>query len=943
MKKESIAIFNPQDPLEQGIQEAYHSRYGRYTIMGETKAVVQAIIGYPHILPTFIRHPESVSNALFADKLADNVYVPCHQLELRQILRSKTIISEGGVLGVPYSTAMKLFRSYEIFLVFDRAKIKPVHDLDGIIVFDRVVEIGNALVKVLTTERLDSVHARQTQRIVKEEHPLVDVYPASELPGIAASSTELIKAAQIRQQKYVINIPALGITDELHSADNPREAVNIALYKRWRATKNPHRDPKFTVQYWEQSGFWEGIVRPANQKHAQVTEQQVHLTPKEQQIFQLLLQVNQKYNLGLTFRVAGGWVRDKLLNKDSDDIDIALDKMTGAQFGDYLMKELGHGGHVIKANPDQSKHLETMTISIYDQQVDFVNLRSETYGDSRIPQMRIGSPKEDAERRDLTINALFYNVNTGQVEDYTGHGVEDLKSMTLRTPLDPVKTFMDDPLRILRMLRFYSRYDGSQIDPASIEAMKRPDVQDALKAKVSPERIYKEWQKMFAGAQPSAALRILQSTGLWDKVFAVPEMQGFSPFTMDQNSPYHKDNVFDHTLNVIDEYKKILEADGAGKDEQARQLMAAFFHDLGKLDPKIKGIKEKAEGQVHSTYHGHEDVSAVMSRAILSALKASNEEIAEIEKVVQYHMVPHQENLSDKYLRKLLRDLGMNLLSRIVQHAKADAMASTPGRDVSQYDTLLNRVRTLQPSAPVGNVRKPVLSGDVIMAEFPGLQPKSGYIRDIQNRLQEMKDENPNLTDEQALVAVRQMKPEIEQLYGMQSKTIQQASWYNLLKESAQLKTAEAERLCGTIRKRLIGLYDERPTLIIDIGETQYKVRLAGDGTQEDTLESLLGKKICAIGIVHDGTFTVSKFNVVSTSPEGAEVLMKREKAQEMLPYNEGDRVRKRQVGVAFKPIKGTVKKIDNNLMYIKWDDVEDMEVFKVTDTVAIHALIEKL
>ena len=420
---------------------------------------------------------------------------------------------------------------------------------------------------------------------------------------------------------------------------------------------------------------------------------QVTPNETEKKIFDLLLQVNQKYQLGLTFRVAGGWVRDKALGKESDDIDIALDKMTGAQFGQYLRQEVGRAGNVIKANPEQSKHLETMTINLHGQDIDFVNLRSERYDtSSRIPVMQIGTPQEDAERRDLTINSLFYNVNTGQVEDFTGKGVQDLQTMTLRTPLEPVKTFMDDPLRILRLLRFLSRYQGSKVDPAALEAMRQPDVQQALKQKVSSERVLTEWMKMFAGSQQTTALRILHDTGLWQTLFG-EHLKGTAPFTMDQKNKWHVDNVFEHTLKVVAGYDSILRADGAGDEERAKALCAAFFHDLGKLCPEIIGIKEHVEREVYQmeyeggppvgddsythSYHGHEDESARISRAILSGLKASNEDIQYIASIVQNHMQPH-DDVSDKQLRKMVREMGRSVVRRIIQHAKADAM-SKPG------------------------------------------------------------------------------------------------------------------------------------------------------------------------------------------------------------------------------------------------------------------------
>ena len=168
----------------------------------------------------------------------------------------------------------------------------------------------------------------------------------------------------------------------------------------------------------------------------------------------------------LELRIAGGWVRDKLLGKDSDDIDIAITPLNGLPFAQALsnyMHKLDPTQKLptiakIEANPDQSKHLETARMKVIGYEIDFVNLRSETYASgSRIPTMTLGTPLQDALRRDITINSLFFNVHTKQVEDFTQKGLEDLSKRLIRTPLEPIQTFLDDPLRVLRCIRFATR------------------------------------------------------------------------------------------------------------------------------------------------------------------------------------------------------------------------------------------------------------------------------------------------------------------------------------------------------------------------------------------------------------------------------------------------------------------------------------------------------
>ena len=212
-------------------------------------------------------------------------------------------------------------------------------------------------------------------------------------------------------------------------------------------------------------------------------------------------------------RFTGGWVRDKLMGSRSDDIDVSITTMTGMEFAkqvrDYTMMEevkARYGENVlgktakIGANPKMSKHLETATVKFWKSlEVDFVNTRTETYSEkSRTPQMQYGSPREDANRRDATINALFYNLKNSEIEDLTGRGIRDLGSHLIKTPLEPAQTFTDDPLRILRHIRFASRF-GFDIDPEDRSAMSNEDIKGALRTKVTRERVFKEIEKTLKG------------------------------------------------------------------------------------------------------------------------------------------------------------------------------------------------------------------------------------------------------------------------------------------------------------------------------------------------------------------------------------------------------------------------------------------------------------
>ncbi|KAH8696710.1 ATP :tRNA-specific tRNA nucleotidyltransferase [Talaromyces proteolyticus] len=277
----------------------------------------------------------------------------------------------------------------------------------------------------------------------------------------------------------------------------------------------------------------------------------IELTPLENLIQRLLLDVKHyietkekpegvKTQEELVLRFTGGWVRDKLLGVSSHDIDVAISTMTGFQFGSLLKEYLDDPEnlakykdsenptlnddivkiHKIDANPEKSKHLETITTKLFGLDIDLVNLRKETYTEeSRNPQMEFGTAEEDALRRDATVNAMFYNLNTGTLEDYTGKGLQDLEQKLIRTPLEAYQTFKDDPLRVLRLIRFASRL-GYRIDDESQEAMQNKDIKEALKLKISKERVGAEVEKMLRGPDPKSALKFIDSLSLYSTIFA---------------------------------------------------------------------------------------------------------------------------------------------------------------------------------------------------------------------------------------------------------------------------------------------------------------------------------------------------------------------------------------------------------------------------------------
>ncbi|MCO5576641.1 hypothetical protein L7F22_030456 [Adiantum nelumboides] len=257
----------------------------------------------------------------------------------------------------------------------------------------------------------------------------------------------------------------------------------------------------------------------------------IKLTNLEFKIFNIFKGFLVHYNLKTELRVAGGWVRDKLLGKQSGDIDIALDNMLGRIFCQKLLsycRTIGmepSGFGVIKCKPNQARHLEVAKMEILGVSVDFVHLRPPDYAEINSKSSSLqdfGTIVEDAHRRDLTINSLFYNINTGMVEDPTGRGLSDLRAGIIATPSAAKDTFRDDPLRALRALRFVSVL-GYELHPDAKDAIDW-DIKVALAVKISRERIGAEVERIFRCNHPLKAMELLVETKLFPVIFSPPSV-----------------------------------------------------------------------------------------------------------------------------------------------------------------------------------------------------------------------------------------------------------------------------------------------------------------------------------------------------------------------------------------------------------------------------------
>lgn len=499
----------------------------------------------------------------------------------------------------------------------------------------------------------------------------------------------------------------------------------------------------------------------------------IQLTVDERNLFDLLLKVVQEQSPETVLRVAGGWVRDKILGLQSHDIDIALNNISGADFAKLVVKymkerNLKHGKiAVISARPEQSKHLETAEVHILNHVVDFANLRKENYAESRIPSIEPGTPLEDAQRRDLTINSLFYNINEEQVEDWLDMGLSDLKAGICRTPIDSKQTFIDDPLRILRTIRFAAKFSFSVSEELEAAA-KDPQVHEAFKNKISKERIWAEmvgqaepkgWKHGFLiGPNPVYALELIEKFGFRDILFR-PEDKDLFPWDSDQNNPHHDLNIWAHTIIAFKNlWANSLAEDGVNyrfkEEDIAVRTLAMILHDIGKCCPEYR--QENPEG--HTSYHKHELGSAELADAILETLKAPTHIKERVVRLVGQHMRLHllPEKPSDRSYRRFLRDLEDDW-----QHSVDIAIADAYGKMSAQndksirkrYERMRNRMfKLIEEQAGQIVVKRPI-NGHDLMQELslkPG--PDVGRLLAV---LDEQLLVEPHMTREDALHYLR--------------------------------------------------------------------------------------------------------------------------------------------------------------------------------------------
>ena len=402
---------------------------------------------------------------------------------------------------------------------------------------------------------------------------------------------------------------------------------------------------------------------------------------------------------GMEAYVVGGYVRDLLLGRGDNDIDIVV-AGDGVAFARTVGRALGLQSVVA------FERFGTAMLPFPEGKVEVVGARNERYrSDSRKPEVASGTLRDDLQRRDFRVNAIAASINRahfGEILDPLD-GTGDLAARILRTPLDPVQTFEDDPLRIMRAIRFAAQL-GFVIEPRTLEALGA--MKDRLSV-VSQERITDELLKLLRTAKPSVGLKLMFETGVLQLVFPeIAQMAG-----VDQRQDHHHKDVFLHTCTVVDNI--------AGTTGNVWLRFAALVHDIAK--PRTKAYRE----DVGWTFHGHEEVGARMMKKIFTRLKLPMDPLAYVEKLVRFHLRPMVlvgEAVTDSAVRRLVFETG-NDIDDLMKLCRADITSKNP-RLVSSYlrnyEVVMRKIAEVEEKDRLRNWQPPV-RGDEIM-EVCGLQ-----------------------------------------------------------------------------------------------------------------------------------------------------------------------------------------------------------------------------
>lgn len=414
--------------------------------------------------------------------------------------------------------------------------------------------------------------------------------------------------------------------------------------------------------------------------------------------------------------IVGGYVRDYFLDRERKDFDITV-------IGDSIdfakkVSDKFHSKIVIY------ERFKTALVPIGDFNVEFVGTRKEEYlSNSRKPITTEGTFEDDINRRDFTINAMACSLNSenfGELIDLH-NGIIDLNNKILKTPLDPITTYSDDPLRMMRAARFASQLDFT-LEKNSFDAISK--MSDRINI-ISQERIADEFLKILASPKPSIGLSILFNTGLLKHIFPeLNDLESNDVAEIDGKKFYHK-NVFWHTLRVVDNISL--------RTDKLWLRFAALMHDIAKPRTKkfIKGIGW--------TFHGHEEVGARMQKKIFHRMKFPLEPLPYIEKLVRLHQRPMHlidEEITDSAIRRLAAQAGPEL-EDLFTLCRADITTKNEEKEKkykNNYEVVFQKILDVQEKDQLRAFQSPV-RGEEIM-EICNIQP-SRLVGQIKNEIEE--------------------------------------------------------------------------------------------------------------------------------------------------------------------------------------------------------------